>query len=543
MLSKDHQKIHRSTIFRHLDGIGTAPSALILFKKGILEYLIKNGEVSLSDISEKFNANEGYMNVALRILASQGWLVQNIENKADKITFAVNEKTQLACKYIPLYEEAVELINYYEGLHPKNFGDVPLSKMEKAFSGYQESYGVNLSVNRIEKEIQNQILKHIEGVLLGPVIVFLGMSGMFHKYFMEANFRPEEFHEEPERFKKILDMLRYLGWFKEKNGTYQFTDIGLFFAKRASAYGVTVSYLPMFRNIEELIFGDPEKIRDTKPGEPEKHVDREMNVWGSGGAHSSYFKVVDEIIIEIFNQPINDQPKGVLDMGCGNGAFIQHLFDVIEKHTLRGKMLDEHPLILVGSDYNEAALKITKANLIQADIWAKVIWGDIGKPDLLSKELTENYDVDLKDLLNVRTFLDHNRIYKKPGIKTRNRVSESTGAFAFRGKRISNNTIEDSLLEHFKKWEPYIKKFGLLVIELHTVPPNITAENLGKTAATAYDATHGFSDQYIVEVDVFNKIIKEAGLVANNKLCRKFPDTDYATVTINLLQGKNSILI
>jgi len=543
MLSKEEQKLHRSTIFHHLDGIGTAPSALTLFKKGILDYLIKNEEVSLSDISGKFDANEGYINVALRILASQGWLVQNIDNKTDKIIFAVNEKTELACKYILLYEDAVELINYYEGLHPKNFGDVPLSKMGKAFSGYQESYGIDLSVKGIEKEVQQQILKHIEGVLLGPVIVFLGMSGMFHKYFMEANFRPEEFHEEPERFKKILDMLRYLGWFKEKNGTYQFTDIGFFFAKRASAYGVTVSYLPMFRNIEELIFGDPEKIRDTKPGEPEKHVDREMNVWGSGGAHSSYFKVVDEIIIEIFNQPINDQPKGVLDMGCGNGAFIQHLFDVIEKHTLRGKMLDEHPLILVGSDYNEAALKITKANLIQADIWAKVIWGDIGKPDLLAKELIENYDVDLKDLLNVRTFLDHNRIYEKPGFTTENRVSESTGAFAFRGERISNNTIEDSLLEHFKKWEPYIKKFGLLVIELHTVPPNITADNLGKTAATAYDATHGFSDQYIVEVDVFNKIINEAGLVANNKLCRKFPDTDYATVTINLLQGKNTTLI
>lgn len=543
MLSKNEQKLHRSTIFRHLDGIGTAPSALILYNKGVLDYLIKKGEVSLSDISEKFNSNEGYLNIALRTLASQGWLVQDIENRTDKITFAVNQKTKLACKYIPLYEDAVELINYYEGLHPKNFGDIPLSKMGKAFSGYQENYGIDLSVKGIEKEVQQQILKHIEGVLLGPVIVFLGMSGMFHKYFMEANFRPEEFHEEPERFKKILDMLRYLGWFKEKNGTYQFTDIGLFFAKRASAYGVTVSYLPMFRNVEELIFGDPEKIRDTKPGEPEKHVDREMNVWGSGGAHSSYFKIVDEIIIEIFNQPISDQPKGVLDMGCGNGAFIQHLFDVIEKHTLRGKMLDEHPLILVGSDYNEAALKITKANLIQADIWAKVIWGDIGKPDLLAKELIENYDVDLKDLLNVRTFLDHNRIFEEPVIKTQNRLSESTGAFAFRGKRISNNTIEDSLLEHFKKWEPYIKKFGLLVIELHTVPPNITAKNLGKTAATAYDATHGFSDQYIVEVDVFNKIIKEAGLVANNKLCRKFPDTDYATVTINLLQGKNSILI
>jgi hypothetical protein len=56
----------------------------------------------------------------------------------------------------------------------------------------------------------------------------------------------------------------------------------------------------------------------------------------------------------------------------------------------------------VGADYNQAALKVTQANLIKADIWAKVIWGDIGRPDLLSDDLMGNY-VDLKDLLNVRT--------------------------------------------------------------------------------------------------------------------------------------------
>jgi 2-polyprenyl-3-methyl-5-hydroxy-6-metoxy-1,4-benzoquinol methylase len=42
---------------------------------------------------------------------------------------------------------------------------------------------------------------------------------------------------------------------------------------------------------------------------------------GSGGAHETHFKVVDEIIIKLFNLPIEDQPKGILDMGCGNGAF------------------------------------------------------------------------------------------------------------------------------------------------------------------------------------------------------------------------------
>lgn len=200
-------------------------------------------------------------------------------------------------------------------------------------------------------------------------------------------------------------------------------------------------------------------------------------------------------------------------------------------------MLEEYPLFLVGADYNQAALKVTRANLIKADIWAKVIWGDIGRPDLLAQDLNENYNIDLKDLLNVRTFLDHNRIWQEPKKTTPNRISNSTGAFAHRGKLITNNAVEDNLLEHLNNWAPYVHKFGLLIIELHTIAPQLTAKNIGNTAATAYDATHGFSDQYIVEIDVLHKIAAEAGLYPDPLYFKKFPNTDYATVSINLLKG------
>jgi SAM-dependent methyltransferase len=386
--------------------------------------------------------------------------------------------------------------------------------------------------------MQLQILKHIEGYLVAPAVVSLGMTGMFHNYFMETSFSAEEFHKQPEAFKIILDFFVHLEWFTKKNNNYQFTDKGLFFAKRATAYGVTVSYLPMFKHIDKLLFGDATALRDIAQNEDEIHVNREMNVWGSGGAHTTYFKVIDEIIIELFNKPITEQPKGILDMGCGNGAFLQHIFEVIERQTKRGKMLEEYPLFLVGADYNQAALKVTRANLIKADIWAKVIWGDIGRPDLLAQDLNENYNIDLKDLLNVRTFLDHNRIWQEPKKNTLGRISSSTGAFAHRGAYISNNAVEDNLLEHLTNWAPYVHKFGLLIIELHTIAPQLTAKNIGNTAATAYDATHGFSDQFIVEIDVLHKIAAEAGLFPDPLYFKKFPNTDYATVSINLLKGK-----
>ncbi|TYA57332.1 class I SAM-dependent methyltransferase [Formosa maritima] len=533
MLTKQDKEQLRGTIFRHLDGLVTATTAYSLYKKGVLDYILKNKKASLKELTSHFKANEGYLNVALRILCSQGWLIQHLDNSTNTVSYEINKNSKEAFQLIPLYEDAVKLLSYSEKFPEERIGSDAFIALERIFKKYEKSFGL-----ADESDIEYQILKHIEGCIVGPIIVLLGVNGLFHKYFMEASFTAEEYHKNPESFKKILDFFSYLGWFKKKKNTYQFTDEGLFFAKRASAYGVTVSYLPTFLALDELFFGNPLILKTESPNDTEKHVHREMNVWGSGGAHTTYFKIVDQVVIELFNKPIDEQPKGILDMGCGNGAFIQHIFDVIEHQTLRGNMLEEHPLLLVGADFNQAALKVTRANLIKADIWAKVIWGDIGRPDLLSKDLKEDYNIDLKDLLNVRTFLDHNRIWEEPKTKTKtNRTSLSTGAYAFQGKRLNNNLVEDSLLEHLQKWKPFVEKFGLLIIELHTINPELTASNLGKTAATAYDATHGFSDQYILEIDVFKSIAKEAGLHPDERYFSKFPDNNLATVSINLLKG------
>ncbi len=532
MLTKNDKTTLRSKIFRHLDGIATSTTAYALHKKGILNYLLDHKKVELKELTNQFNANEGYLNVALRILCSQGWLNQHLNVKKNTITFEINKNSEMAFSLCHLYEDAVNLLKYAVTFPKQRIGSDSFIILERIFKKYESNFGLS----QIEEgTIQYQILKHIEGTIVGPITVLLGVNGLFHKYFMEASFTAEEYHKDPESFKKILDFFSYIGWFKKKNNTYQFTDEGLFFAKRASAYGVTVSYLPTFVQLDELLFGDPLVLK-AEANEEEKHVDREMNVWGSGGAHSTYFKVIDQVIINLFNKPIDEQPKGILDMGCGNGAFIQHIFDVIEHQTLRGKRLEEHPLLLVGADFNQAALKVTRANLIKADIWAKVIWGDIGRPDLLAKDLKEDYNIALEDLLNVRTFLDHNRIYEVPNTIT-NRESTSTGAYVSQGKRLSNDIVEDSLLEHLKKWKPYVEKFGLLIIELHTIKPELTAKNIGKTAATAYDATHGYSDQYILEVDVFNKVAEEAGLEPDKNYFSKFPNNDLATVSVNLLKG------
>jgi hypothetical protein len=537
-LTKQDKAALRATIFRHLDGIATAPTAYTLLEKGVLQHLLDLGEADVTELAATFKANEGYLNVALRILCSQGWLDMEVDNAHNRVRYRTNDNSGTAFDLCRLYKDVVSLLRLSGQFHRRKFERAPFVVLEGIFNKYRDNYGMVLSENPATRRIQEQVLKHIEGIAIAPSIVALGMGGMFHKYFMEASFKPEEFHEDVESFGKILDFFSFLGWFEKKGHTYRFTETGLFFARRASAYGVTVSYIPTFRNLGELIFGNPEILWTTAPGMPEQHVDREMNVWGSGGAHAAYFKKIDEVIIDLFNRPLDEQPKGIVDMGCGNGAFLQHIFEVITLRTLRGEMLEEYPLFLVGADFNEVALRVTRANLTKADIWAKVIWGDIGRPDLLARDLREDYGIALEDLLNVRTFLDHNRLWEAPERPLENRISQSTGAYCYRGKRLNNNEVEASLLQHLQRWAPYVRRFGLLVIELHTIPPPLAARHIGSTSATAYDATHGYSDQYILEVDIFNQIAAEAGLYPDPAHFSRFPDSELATVSINLLRGK-----
>ncbi len=526
----------RGAIFRHLDGIATAPTAYALLEKGVLEYLLQHEEVELAELSERFRANEGYLNVALRVLASQGWLDYRVDNASNTVHCRTNDVSSMAFGLCPLYKDVVELLRFSGRFHRRKFERAPFNALERIFKKYQRAYDLPPSTSEAEQQIQHQVLSHIEGIAIGPTVVALGMGGMFHKYFMEASFKPEEFHEDAESFGKILDFFTFLGWFEKRGTTYRFTEKGLFLAQRASAYGVTVSYIPTFRQVDELIFGNPEVLWNTAPGGPELHVDREMNVWGSGGAHATYFSKLDDIVVEIFNRPIEEQPRGIADMGCGNGALLEHLFDVVSRRTLRGEMLDEHPLFLVGADFNEVALRVTRANLSKADIWAKVMWGDISQPDQMARDLRDDYGIRIEDLLHVRTFLDHNRPWNPPQ-QPPSRMSTSTGAYAYRGQRLNNNDVEASLLEHLRRWAPYVGRFGLLVIELHTLPPERTAAHLGRTPATAYDATHGFSDQYILEADIFHRIAEEAGLVPTPHQQALFPNPELATISINLLQS------
>ena len=513
----------RSFIFYHLDGIALIPTILTLGKNNILQELSEE-EISLSSLVKKFNANEGYLNVALRLLCCQGWASQDFKN--NDVFFKKNKSVDLVNIYNtykiiePFF---LEDFNYEELLETT---EEKKSKQEIILFDIINTYLLNRNKILNSENQKLNLEKHIEGVIIGPILVHLARK----KLLLIKNLQDLKINQNWKYLlNNIFSVLKIIN--KE---TCNITEFGQFLFKRASAYGVTVSYLPTFRKLEDLIFKNPNILWEKKENSAEIHVDRKMNVWGSGGAHKLYFEKVDEIIINLFNLPIEEQPKGFIDIGCGDGSLIEHIFDLIYYKTKRGKLLKDFPLVIIGSDFNYKALEVTKENIKNADIWANTAFGDIGNPKELAQKIKKEYNVNLEDLLNVRSFLDHNRIYKKP--KEKNKLtSNSKCSFSYRGERIKNEVLSQNLYEHFSEWKPYLKKYGLLIVELHSIPPEKTRKNLGKNSMTAYDATHGYSDQYIIEYENYLTEAKRAGLEPEKKHEHLFPNKENPIVSVNRL--------
>ena len=68
----------------------------------------------------------------------------------------------------------------------------------------------------------------------------------------------------------------------------------------------------------------------------------------------------------------------------------------------------------------------------------------------------------------------------------------------------------------------------------------MTAANLDRTPAVAYDGTHGFSDQYLVELPNFLQCAREAELHADPRFHAAFPPSELATVSINLFKTRTA---
>jgi hypothetical protein len=534
---QDEKAAVRAAVFGHLAGVVLAPTVKALWDRKVFDLFQGLSEwVKLDEFVDRTRGNRGYLRVALRLLAACGWLEQRLEDNGRSASFALTSEGRIALKLAPsLYGEIISFIPKAVFLEDFLFGssDAPvLPSLQPLVQRAKQRWGIGPAPDEITAKVWEQVRGHLDGMLVGPAMVALARGGVLAQ-LEQGPVKLEAIAGNRASLACIFDLLATQGWIAHERNSIRLTSCGLYAAQIATSYGVTVSYLPNLNIVSALLFGNPRMAR-VDAGGVELYVNRGMNVWGSGGAHKTYFKKVDEIVIEIFNRPLQQQPQGICDMGCGDGTFLEHLYAVVKNRTARGRVLDKNPLILVGADFNKVARRVAKQTLRRSECPTfHVIEGDIIRPAQLASDL-EVLGLDIHDLLHVRSFLDHNRPYS-PAINyvKGSRVGRSTGAFARLGEEIAPDELEENLLRHLRRWAPYVGRFGLLVLELHTLPPAIAAANLERTPAVGYDGTHGYSDQYLVELPIFLQSAREAGLHADPRYQCKFPSSELATVSLN----------
>jgi hypothetical protein len=476
------------------------------------------------------------MRVAMRLLCSCGWLECRAGDVNQTPAYRLTRQGQIAVEFAPLlYGEVTAFVSKALFLDDFLFGksnNSVLPSLQELIRRSKECWGIAHVQGAMESTVRERVSRHLDGMLVGPCMVALARGGVLAQ-MQGGPVEMGSIDANRASLAWILDLLAAQGWVARERDLVALTPAGRYAAQIATSYGVTVSYLPLFDNVSTLLYGNARIPRFDENG-VELLVNRAMNVWGSGGAHKTYFKKVDEIVVEIFSRPLHAQPTGICDMGCGDGSLLEHLYSVIRDRTPRGTMLDQHPLILVGADFNKVARRVTKQNLRKAGLTSfHVIPGDINRPAQLAGDL-EEIGHDIHDFLHVRSFLDHNRPYLSPAnYVPGQRVGKSSGAFAHFGAEIPADELEENMVRHLRRWSPYVGRFGLLNLELHTLPPELTAANLDKTPAVAYDGTHGFSDQYLIELPLFLACAAEAGLHADPRFQFKFPNSDLATVSLS----------
>ncbi|KVE29482.1 hypothetical protein WS67_04675 [Burkholderia singularis] len=191
----------------------------------------------------------------------------------------------------------------------------------------------------------------------------------------------------------------------------------------ASYAGLAASYLRSYAMLNELLFGDPDPLDIEHDG----HIDRVMNVYAmkeiSSGA--ALQEAATKIVHRLFDEtPVEQQPSGIADIGCGDGNALRRLAEYVVHSTRRGRRLDDYPLLVVGADYNESARRRAADTLAALagvpGVQVRVVAADVSQPEryndtIAASGLTvKNADGGLRpaqlgDLLHTFMFLVHNR--------------------------------------------------------------------------------------------------------------------------------------
>ncbi|MCP6759970.1 MAG: phosphopantetheine-binding protein [Fischerella sp. CENA71] len=506
------------TINTYNNGFVAIPVIVACKKRGFFNLLARETSLCCEQMSEQLKANSGHFQVALRMLESLHWLSRNEQEKYSLTPEAANHQ-EIPEDVLQLYQLPIE--SYLQGKQPDLLGK-----------------WIEYSCQRWNTD-NLLIADFLDGILVIPLLLALHK----HNLFENSQTKPLFSSLSSPIQKDLIKLFTNLGWIELfKTGHFTFTKLGEFIKERALNTAIVASYTPMLSRMDDVLFGDCLSVFQRDAFGQESHIDRNLNVIGSGFQHHKYFTDLEQSILSIFNRfPLAEQPKYIADMGCGDGTLLKRVWETIRFSSARGKAIEEYPLLLIGVDYNEASLTASARTL--ADLPHIVLHGDIGQPEQMVEDLKAHGIYDPENILHIRSFLDHDRPFISPQKTEQLEIRQHIpyqGVYVDRsGASIPAYIMIQSLVEHLEKWASLATKHGLIVLEVHCLEPQIVHQFLNKSENLHFDAVQGFSKQYLIEAEVFLMSAAEAGLFPKSNFSVKYPKTfPFTRITLNYFENR-----
>ncbi len=468
-------------VFKHFNGVTVGAVAQGLLDAGVLGRLAKSriDRVNLDDFVQEHDLIPGYTRLALDALAAEG--LCKIDNGTPRsFTFGLTEKGQIWLAYRNAYREYGCLLNSVD--FKKS-----VEKYERFSSG---------SMPPGSDEISDMVRAHLRAPAISSAMWQIAENGW------------NDFSNKQQNFGG-LKLMATEAWVEFDHKVWLVTEAGQMALSLAQHYAYPICYFRLLRQIPALIMGR----QADKPT-----VDRALDVEFSGKVFDGpcrdlFFKQ----LLPIFdNTDISKQPGVIVDTGCGDGTVLVESYNAIRNQTYRGQCIADHPLLMVGVEYEKIARNAAVKTLKAAGIPHLIISGDIAKPDIIHKVLKE-YDIDQGDILHISKSVIHDRTFIQPDYEKAALAMEyplpGTYHVTATGQNISADIVFANLVAFFQSWGQWISHHGMIAIESHCWPSELCQSAEGYYPMTLMKATHGFSGQYLVSAEFYRKAAIAAGLV------------------------------
>ncbi len=225
---------------RHIDGMAIGTTMAALHERGALALLAAQERTEFAALRARLAASPGFLHVALRLLADQGWVARQGEPGTDQLTIAPTARgrivmTELAGAYPAAVRSLAHAGRIAGALEDGSLA--PFASLARR--------GWGLPAAGVPPAVRRQVLGHLDGHLIAPVMHAMSSAEI-------------DIATSP----GAAEILALPGWAHpgetpgEKPGLTPDGELALSLARQ---YRYPVTYLPLLRQVPELLFGEPRK--------------------------------------------------------------------------------------------------------------------------------------------------------------------------------------------------------------------------------------------------------------------------------------------